>query len=125
MLSFAPPTPGPHHSDPARQTPTIAQIRRYILARRKRDQLASGLFADPAWDILLDLFVSSLEGRDVTVSGACIAAACPPTTGLRYLRLMTEAGLISRKDHVRDLRVKIIELTEEGQSVVQTFLTHL
>ena len=43
-----------------------------------------GLFADPAWDIMLDLFAARIEGKDITVSSAGIAACVPPTTALRW-----------------------------------------
>jgi hypothetical protein len=35
------------------------------------------LFADPAWDILLDLYAARLEQQRVAVSSLCIAAAVP------------------------------------------------
>lgn len=125
MLRFSPGPARPLGADVSIGAPTAAQIRRYIVARRERDVLAKGLFSDPAWDILLELFASSLEGQEVTVTGACTAAGCPPTTGLRYLRLMHDAGLIHRKDHRRDMRVKVITITDEGRDFVQTFLTRL
>jgi hypothetical protein len=40
------------------------------------------LFADPGWDILLDLYAARQEGKQVSVSSLCIAAAVPPTTAL-------------------------------------------
>jgi hypothetical protein len=58
-----------------------AEIRAVIRARRLRNQFfADELFADPAWDMLLDLFAAGLEKRRVSVSSLCIAAAVPPTT---------------------------------------------
>ncbi|MDX3901591.1 MAG: MarR family transcriptional regulator [Sphingobium sp.] len=125
MLNVSPPTAAPPHSDSAREAPTAAQVRRYLAARRKRDQHASGLFADPAWDMLLHLFAASLEGTQVTVREASLVATCPPKTSLRYLGLMAEAGLIGQKDHHHESRAKIIEITSEGQDLVLTFLTHM
>jgi predicted transcriptional regulator len=125
MLRFSPGLAHPLGSDAAIGVLTAAQVRRYIAARRERNVLAEGLFSDPAWDILLELFASSLEGQEVTVTGACTSAGCPPTTGLRYLRLMHDAGLIHRRDHWRDMRMKVISITDEGRDFVQTFLTRL
>ncbi len=125
MLNVSPPMLAPSGSDTAREAPTAAQVRRYIAARRKRDQHASGLFADPAWDMLLHLFAASLEGTEVTVREASLVAICPPKTGVRYLGLMADAGLVNRKDHYHQSRAKIIEITSEGQDLVLTFLTHM
>src|SRR5690606_396517 len=61
-----------------------AFVRGIIRARRLRDQFFRGeLFADPAFDTLLDLYAARLEGRRVAVSSLCIAASVPATTALR------------------------------------------
>jgi hypothetical protein len=44
------------------------------------------LFADPAWDILIDLFIASEEDQRISVSSACIGSAVPTTTALRYIK---------------------------------------
>src|SRR3546814_5849017 len=57
-----------------------ARVRALIRARRMRDQFfRSELFADPAWDMLLDLMAARLEHKRVSVSSLCIAAAVPVT----------------------------------------------
>lgn len=82
-----------------------ADVRRAIRVRRLRDQFfGSGLFEDPAWDMLLDLFAADLEGVRVSVSSLCIAAAVPPTTALRWIARMTEAGLLEREPDPGDRR---------------------
>ena len=82
-----------------------AIIRAIIRARRLRDQFFDReLFADPAWDILLDLTAARLEHAPVAVSSLCIAAAVPPTTALRWIKTLTEAGLLVRAADTRDGR---------------------
>src|SRR5947208_2246023 len=39
-----------------------------LMSRRKMDQFFPGLFADPARDMLLDLFVAAEEGRELSVT---------------------------------------------------------
>jgi len=91
---------------------TAATVRGAIRARRLRDQyFATGLFADPAWDMLLDLFAARLEGMTVSVSSLCIAAAVPPTTALRWITAMTDAGLLMRREDPSDRRRAFIILT--------------
>ena len=50
------------------------------------------IFADPAWDMLLDLMEAEIEQPRVAVSSLCIAAAVPATTALRWLKTLTEPG---------------------------------
>lgn len=88
-------------------------IREIIKMRRLRDRLlGADLFADPGWDILLDLFAAQEEGREVSVSSLCIAAAVPPTTALRWIGNMTEAGYLVRRQDPHDARRVYIELSE-------------
>lgn len=95
------------------EAPDPSLIRGMIRARRLRNQLfGPGLFADPAWDILLDLMAARVEGRSVAVSSLCIAAAVPATTALRWIRQLTEMGLLHRVADPLDGRRVFIELTK-------------
>jgi DNA-binding MarR family transcriptional regulator len=98
------------------------QVRALLRARRLRDQvLAQDLFADPAWDILLDLMAAHLEGNKVSVSSLCIAAAVPPTTALRWIQQLTDRGLLERRADPLDGRRIFITLSEVGLSAVQSW----
>ncbi len=74
--------------------------------RRRRDQLFAqpDLFGEPAYDILLDLYVSQHEGRQVTISDACNAAHVPWTTAVRQVRKLHALGLVLRLDDDLDRR---------------------
>jgi DNA-binding MarR family transcriptional regulator len=98
--------------EPLRGSDPIALAVQLYRARRLRDSLLSGvLFAEPAWDILLDLYVAHHEGRDVSVSSACLAACVPPTTGLRWLGVLEQQGLIAREASPSDSRRVHVKLT--------------
>ena len=89
-------------------------IRNIIKLRRLRDSFFDKeLFADPAWDILLDLMAATLEGQNVSVSSLCIAAAVPPTTALRWITAMTESGMLLRRQDPEDARRVFIILSDE------------
>ncbi|WP_340314004.1 winged helix DNA-binding protein [Rhizorhabdus argentea] len=97
-------------------------IREMIRARRLRDDLfGAGLFADPAWDILLDLSAAKIEGRSVAVSSLCIAAAVPATTALRWIKQLTEAGLLRRAADPVDGRRVFIELTDAAATAMMSY----
>lgn len=94
---------------------TAAQLREIIQLRRLRDKFfASGLFADPAWDILLDLMAARLEQKKVSVSSLCIAASVPPTTALRWITTMTDQGLLVRNQDPNDARRVFLDLSDDA-----------
>jgi DNA-binding MarR family transcriptional regulator len=83
--------------------------------RRRRDALfGKGLFADPAWDILLDLYVAHAANRRVCVSSACIAASAPATTALRWIKVLERAGLIIRSSDAEDARIVYVSLSSDA-----------
>jgi hypothetical protein len=88
-------------------------VRRMLRQRRMREQyFPADLFADPAWDMLLDLYAARLERQPVSVSSLCIAAAVPATTALRWIKTMTDAGLFLREADPHDGRRIFIALAE-------------
>ena len=99
-------------------------LREIIKLRRLRDRFfKNDLFADPAWDILLDLKVAAQEGQEVSVSSLCIAAAVPPTTALRWITAMTEDGMLVRRQDPTDARRVFIELSAETSAKLDDYFT--
>jgi hypothetical protein len=95
-------------------------------ARRERTELFDAdLFADPAWDILLAMYRDHLAGRPQTVSSAVWAADTPFTTGLRWLRVLENRGLVSRIDNPNDARSALVELTPLAINKMETYLERL
>ncbi len=95
-----------------------------IAKRRSRYMSAANLFADPAWFIMLDLFVRQHSGLQTTVSSACHASFSPVTTALRYLAILTERNMIEREYDPVDQRRVFVKLTQEASAQIQrTLLT--
>ena len=95
------------------QLPPGDRIRRIIQARQVRARFFDAeLFADPAWDILLDLAAAKSERRRVSVTSLCIAAGVPATTGLRWISQMVDAGLLVRIPDPHDRRRAHIALDD-------------
>lgn len=105
------------------QTVRADDIRAMLRLRRQRDHLFAGeFFADPAWDMMLDLMAARIERLKVAVSSLCIAAAVPPTTALRWIRTLTDLGIFVRVADPTDGRRVFIELSEAAASAVLNFL---
>ena len=93
--------------------------------RRLRGQFFDNeaLFGEPAWDLLLDLFIAAREGKQVPVTSACIGAAVPTTTALRWLAVLEGRGLIIREADGRDARRIFVRLSPEAdQQVAEYFI---
>jgi DNA-binding MarR family transcriptional regulator len=98
--------------------------------RRKRETIfgsafGDGMFADPAWDLLLDLYIQNARRRKISVSSACLAAAVPTTTALRYISELLKRGLIERVPHPADGRSFLLCLTVPAINAMETLLRQL
>lgn len=101
---------------------SIDTVRTIIRARRLRGRYFSeDLFADPAWDMLLDLMQAEVAQLRVPVSSLCIAAAVPATTALRWLKSMTEQGLFVRRADPHDARRVFVELAPQTSAAMRRY----
>ena len=97
-------------------------VRDIIRARQLRSRfLDPGLLTDPAWDMLLDLLLAALEGKQVSVSSLCIASGVPATTALRWISHMTNSGLFERYDDRHDGRRVFMRLSKKGLAVMANY----
>lgn len=105
-------------ADPVQES----DVRSLIKLRRARDRFFAGdIFADPAWDILLELYASELGQRRISVSALCMAAAVPPTTALRWINALESAGVIGRSADPRDGRRFFVALSALGLEAMNSY----
>ena len=103
---------------------TAAAVRQIVRARRLRDRhLGEGLFEDPAWDMILDLYAAHLERAQVSVSSLCIAASVAPTTALRWIARLSDAGIFERRPDPFDRRRAFMSLSETGLAGMHRYVT--
>ena len=101
-------------------------IRRIIRQRHLRSKFFdSSLFADPAWDILLDLTAARAEHVRVSVTSLCIASGVPPTTALRWIGQMVDAGLLERVEDEEDRRRAYIALSDKTAEAMARYFAEV
>ena len=90
--------------------------------RRRRDSLIRyDLFAEPAWDMLLDLYIQHHRGQPVAVDRLC-AAAITSTTALRWLRLLIEKELVIRSSSAEEDGIVRVALSARGVGEMERYL---
>ena len=101
-------------------------VRNVIRARRLRARFFDEeLFADPAWDMLLDLLQAEIAQHRVPVSSLCIAASVPATTALRWIKTMTDEGLFQRRADPHDGRRVFIELAPGASIAMRRYFAEV
>jgi DNA-binding MarR family transcriptional regulator len=101
-------------------------VRAVIRARRQRERFfAEELFADPSWDMLLDLLQAEIAQLRVPVSSLCIAAAVPATTALRWIKTMTEQGMFVRRADPNDGRRVFVELAPATSEAMHRYFAEV
>jgi len=101
-------------------------VRQIIRQRQLRARFFDGdLFVDPAWDMLLDLTAARVEHARVSITSLCIASNVPPTTALRWIGQMTEAGLFERVEDDTDHRRAFITLSDRAADAMARYFAEL
>jgi hypothetical protein len=105
----------------------LAHVARKIIANRRSrsEQLPAELFSEPAWDILLDLFIARMEQQQISISSACLASPVPTTTALRWLEVIQNLGLVERYPSPDDKRVTYVQLSSSGHSALRRYLSEV
>jgi hypothetical protein len=120
------PTPAVSVPHAQAELPDAKLVRRIIRQRQLRARFLDGeLFADPAWDMLLDLTASRIDGKQVSVTSLCIAAAVPPTTALRWIGQLVDAGLFARVSDEVDRRRAFIALTDKAAGAMARYFNEI
>jgi hypothetical protein len=94
----------------------------YERRRRRKEYIPAALLGEPAWDMLLDLFMQYAGGAKVSTTSLCIASDSASSTALRHIAQLEEVGLVTRSPSVHDRRITFVELTEQGVLAVGAWL---
>ena len=101
----------------------LAFTRRMIGERYRRFQFFDGhLFSDPAWDIMLELFVAEIETREVPVTNLCFTSNVPDTTVLRWIKTLCHEGLVVRHKDKVDKRRVLVQLTRPAADAMRRYV---
>jgi DNA-binding MarR family transcriptional regulator len=100
----------------------LARAKLHYKSRRKRELIfgSNDLLGEPAWDMIVDLFIASEEGNRVSVTSLCVASAVPTTTALRWISILENEGIIFRVADETDARRFFLFLSEDARDRVRS-----
>jgi DNA-binding MarR family transcriptional regulator len=102
----------------------LAAIASSIYASRVRrtELFARSLFGEPAWDMLLILFIAKARGERLSTTDLSSRANTPHSTGLRWIGRLQKHGLLTRERDTADSRVMWVGLTVNGYSLMRRYV---
>lgn len=77
---------------------------------------------DPAWDMLLQVYIRDTSGASTTASQLKQASLVPPSTAERWLEYLEKEGLVRGKPHPTDEATEFVELTDNTREALERYL---
>lgn len=110
-------------SSESRSGELLDRARAILAARRRRETLfGSIIFGEPAWDMLLILYLDASESRR-TLGRLGQLAGISKSTVLRWIDYLDRQELVRREPHPTDKRATFVELTEKGRKAIDMYLS--
>jgi DNA-binding MarR family transcriptional regulator len=101
----------------------LACARRVFRARRRREKFfGKAMFGEPAWDMLLALYVNDAESRQ-NIGQLNRYSGSPLTTSLRWLDYLEKQKLIERESHPTDRRSVFVRITDKGREAMDSYFS--
>ena len=108
------------------RTLLIARAQRAFLNRQRRsDYFSKAMFGEPAWDMLLILYLTDAAGSRQTLRSLHEMSGSAQTTALRWLAYLEKEKLIERDPHPTDKRTAFIYLTDKGRGALDAYFAGL
>ncbi|GAA4001943.1 MarR family transcriptional regulator [Sphingomonas humi] len=108
-------------------TASVVRLARSILQSRRRraEHFGPVLFSEPAWEMLLTLFVYADGGERMSVTRLAEFVGTPLTTAIRWLDYLESQRLIERRQCENDRRKFLVELSGKGRSMLHAYFENL
>jgi DNA-binding MarR family transcriptional regulator len=109
-----------------RQFETAPVARALLDDRKRRSAIFNpGMFGEPAWELLLNLYITDQGGPRLTIGKLIQVAGLPQSTSLRWLDYLEDQKLIVRNEHPTDARTAFVELTDKAREALASYLSQM
>lgn len=110
----------------ARQADLTLQARQIRRRRElRRNHVDKDLIGEPAWEMLLDLYLAKADSKPMTVSSVCNRSQVAESTARRYLDLLRHKGLVDVFPFCTDQQDAPIKLSSKGSDTISRYLHDL
>ena len=101
----------------------LHHARRILAGRRRRSEhFGRAMFGEPAWEMLLLLYIG-LGSIRMSAGGLAHAAGYSKATTMRWVGYLEKENLVQREQHPTDQRTFFVTLTEKGISLLELYLS--
>ncbi len=106
---------GPAAAEDPEPDSALANAQATVRRRLLRRQLLGSeeLFGEPAWDMLLDLFIHECEGKPLSMSSLSISTGIPTSSGMKLIHRLCDAGILQRLPDHRDGRRSLMKISPD------------
>ena len=103
--------------------PLVQRAQQLFENRRKRIAVfGPQMFAEPAWEMLLILYLSDGGPRHTQTSLTELSGASR-STGMRWIDFLDGQGLVRREEHPTDRRRNFVSLSDNGRNLLELYLS--
>jgi DNA-binding MarR family transcriptional regulator len=92
--------------------------------RRRNKVLPEEMFGEPAWEILLQLYVEQ-QGTRLNIARLTSYLNLSASTVLRWLNYLHDKQLLRRESHPTDQRSVFVELTTGAVEVIDSYFSEV
>jgi DNA-binding MarR family transcriptional regulator len=106
-------------------TEALASRARIIFQGRKARlrHFNRAMFGEPAWDMMLALYISDIDGERLTATRLADLIEQPFSSVVRWIDYLEKERFIERRQHPTDKRVQQIRLTDKGRRSMEAYLS--
>ena len=114
----------PFNASEAQDLLTRAKL--ILNSRRLRSRyLNPAIFGEPAWEIMLVLYVTDASGGRQTLGKLADWIKTPPTSVLRWVSYLEKEKFLERQPHPTDRRTTFLRLLPKGREAMNGYLSAL
>jgi DNA-binding MarR family transcriptional regulator len=101
----------------------LLSVARFSLETRqgREEHFSPAMFGEPAWDLLLALYVTQADTPASAVSSLAKSAGIAITTAFRWIDYLEEKRLIQRQRSSDDGRALTVALSEDGRARLEGY----
>lgn len=92
------------------------------LRQQRQDEFDGSLFGEPAWEMLLELYIRDAEGTAFTVADLIATSNAPSSTAARWFAQLDKLGFVTLRAHPSDQNTEFVDLTGEAKAALERHL---